>query len=271
MQVTFKTLTGLSFEIECNSVFTVANIKKQISFEKGESDFPLERMSLIYDGKKRPDNETFEDLNFDPKKFIVVMIDRTELAPPVAENSGLARNIEPVSSNMASAAADISATTEFTAASNETDITVELGDRDENPFDFMRDHPDFGRFRELVRAQPSLIPWMLEQMTAVKPDMLGLLSANTDGFLALLEDRQPAGQDVEENNPQPTQQEQVQSQTMELTEPERESVERLMSLGFSETEAIEAFIACEKNEMLAANYLFDRRNVDTNATTGAEN
>ncbi|KAI1718905.1 XPC-binding domain-containing protein [Ditylenchus destructor] len=270
MQVSFKTLTGLSFQIDCNNESTVANIKKQISFEKGESDFPLERVTLIYDGKKRSDDETFEDLNFDPKKYIVVMIDRKELGPAVAENSGLTPNIEPGCYIMSNATADMSAATEFTAGSNETDISVELGDRDENPFDFMRDHPDFGRFRDLVRAQPSLIPWMLQQMTAVKPDLLNMLSVNPDGFLALLEDKQPA-QDVDDNNPQPTQQEEVQSQTMELTETEREAVERLMSLGFSETEAIEAFIACEKNEMLAANYLFDRRNVDTNATTGAKN
>lgn len=51
---------------------------------------------------------------------------------------------------MSNATADMSAATEFTAGSNETDISVELGDRDENPFDFMRDHPDFGRFRDLV-------------------------------------------------------------------------------------------------------------------------
>lgn len=72
---------------------------------------------------------------------------------------------------------------------------------------------------------------MLQQMTAVKPDLLNMLSVNPDGFLALLEDKQPA-QDVDDNNPQPTQQEEVQSQTMELTETEREAVERV-SITFS--------------------------------------
>ena len=46
-------------------------------------------------------------------------------------------------------------------------------------------------------------------------------------------------------------------QQIAITEEERAAIERLAALGFDFELAAEAFFACEKNEEMAANYLFD--------------
>jgi UV excision repair protein RAD23 len=45
--------------------------------------------------------------------------------------------------------------------------------------------------------------------------------------------------------------------TVHITPEEEEAVSRLASLGFDRNLALEAYFACDKNEEMAANYLFD--------------
>jgi len=42
-----------------------------------------------------------------------------------------------------------------------------------------------------------------------------------------------------------------------VTKEEKDSIDRLVSLGFTKQQAIEAFLACDRNEGLAANFLLE--------------
>jgi UV excision repair protein RAD23 len=117
--------------------------------------------------------------------------------------------------------------------------------------DFLRNNPQFQRLRSLVQQQPQMLEPILAQVGSGNPALAELIQRNPEQFLELL------GEDEDEEGgaagglPPGT-------HAIPVTEAEREAIERLCRLGFSRDDVIQAYFACDKNEELAANFLFDQ-------------
>ncbi|KAI8990095.1 ubiquitin family-domain-containing protein [Pilobolus umbonatus] len=123
-----------------------------------------------------------------------------------------------------------------------------------NPdFSNLRNTPHFQQIRQLVQTNPSLLQPFLHQLGQSNPELLRSINADPNGFLqALLE-----GVEEEEEGSPPSG-----ASMIQVTQEEKDAIDRLVNLGFDRGSAIEAFIACDKNEEMAANYLFEHGGED---------
>ncbi|TVY50350.1 UV excision repair protein rhp23, partial [Lachnellula cervina] len=113
--------------------------------------------------------------------------------------------------------------------------------------DFLRNNPQFQQLRQVVQQQPQMLEPILQQVGAGNPQLAALIGQHPEQFLQLL------SEDGENDAPLPPG-----AQAVQVTEEEREAIERLCRLGFPRDQAIQAYFACDKNEELAANFLFDQ-------------
>ena len=150
--------------------------------------------------------------------------------------------------------------------------------------DFLRANPQFQQLRQIVQSQPHMLEPILQQLGHGNPPVAALIGQNPEQFLSLLTEN------VEGDTPLPPG-----AQEISVTEEEREAIERvshppspqmilfrnlhpcvlhdlqnrqlttspllsnqLCRLGFERDLVIQAYFACDKNEELAANFLFDQ-------------
>ena len=124
-----------------------------------------------------------------------------------------------------------------------------------NPLEFLRSQPQFQQLRDLLKSDSTALQPILEQIRQSNPDLFELISSNREAFMRLINDPSsgpsapsapsaPAGP----HGPGPHQ--------IAVTQTDMQAITRLKDLGFTEHRAAEAYFACEKNEELAANFLF---------------
>jgi UV excision repair protein RAD23 len=125
-----------------------------------------------------------------------------------------------------------------------------------DPLAFLRADPQFNQIRALVQQRPEVLPPLLQQLQQQNPELLAIINQNQEAFLALLNEpvgAVPGGGDGGAPPGEGAPGERV----IQVTPEERASIERLVALGFSPAECIQALRACDGNEALAANLLLN--------------
>ncbi|GAA5936430.1 Rad23p [Sporobolomyces koalae] len=130
----------------------------------------------------------------------------------------------------------------------------------------LRSTPIFAQLRTLVQQNPALLQPFLQQLGASNPELLTLIERNQSEFVQFLQEGAEGASDEdmeamfggegEEGGPMIGEDG---SQYVQVTEQEKESIERLVAMGFDRQMAITAFLACDRNEELAANYLLENQ------------
>lgn len=120
--------------------------------------------------------------------------------------------------------------------------------------------PLFNRIRQIIASDPQMILPILRQLGKVNPKLFQYFTNNQDQLFRLLgEDTGSSSLDETAQNPQSGSQWSAENDpsVVYITNEDNAAIERLSALGFERSLAIEAFFACDKNEELAANYLFN--------------
>ena len=128
----------------------------------------------------------------------------------------------------------------------------------------LRNNPQIQQLRQLVEQNPALAQPLIQQIASSNPAIAQALAQNPEALLELF-----GAEGIEEDHIPPG------AQVISVTEEERAAIERvryfnlnffelgiddsnqLEALGFPRQAVIEAYLACDKNEELAANYLFE--------------
>ncbi|XP_021757047.1 ubiquitin receptor RAD23b-like [Chenopodium quinoa] len=118
--------------------------------------------------------------------------------------------------------------------------------------DFLRNNQQFQALRNMVQTNPQILQPMLQELGKQNPELLRLIQDHHAEFLQLL--NEPLDGSEGDIFDQP---EQDLPHAISVTQEEQEAIERLETMGFDRALVIEAFLACDRSEELAINYLLE--------------
>uniref|UniRef100_A0A5B7A2N1 Ubiquitin receptor RAD23 n=1 Tax=Davidia involucrata TaxID=16924 RepID=A0A5B7A2N1_DAVIN len=118
--------------------------------------------------------------------------------------------------------------------------------------DFLRNNQQFLALRSMVQANPQILQPMLQELGKQNPQLLRLIQEHHAEFLQLINEPLEGSEGDLFDQP-----EQDMPHAISVTPAEQEAIERLEAMGFDRALVIEAFLACDRNEELAVNYLLE--------------
>jgi UV excision repair protein RAD23 len=127
----------------------------------------------------------------------------------------------------------------------------------------LQNNEQFRQLLQVLQHQPELLQPLLAQMGQSNPQLLEIINNNPEQFMNLLlqgeggDDGDLMDEDDDGGDEEGEGQLPPGAQVIHVTVEEREAIERLVALGFPREVAIQAYFACDKNEELAANFLFE--------------
>lgn len=147
-----------------------------------------------------------------------------------------------------------------------------------NPLSFLLEQPQFQQMRQAVQQNPSLLHNLMQQIGVSNPQLLQLISDNQEAFLQMLNEptdspARTAGAGAAASagsNVSPAAAAAAVAGlgagsnienlfgTAEITQQDKEAIDRLKALGFPEYLVVQAYFACDKNENMAANFLLSQ-------------
>ena len=134
----------------------------------------------------------------------------------------------------------------------------------------------------VCKDNPSALAELLQSIQQTNPELMDLINAHEDEFKAYLEEpinendyrifqrfKQNMGDGGDDQEDDGHEHGQIR---LNLSPEEQAAIQRLKDLGnFEEADVVQAYLACEKNEELAANYLFEQKMRDDDEMFGGQN
>jgi UV excision repair protein RAD23 len=282
MKVTVKTISAGVINLEVPEPGKIRDVKEAIHAEKGDAFF-VEGLKVIFAGKVLGDDETLVEKNFKEGDFLVVMASKgkpkaaakpeepkKEEAKPEATSSSVAESKPETTTSSSTTTETPAPTSESTTTAATTTTTAadtsaadaptsgDTGNSDDSdapktlsadsPLAFLLENRQFMELRRIIHGQPRLLPSLLQHLAQQNPDLVQLLNSNQEDFYILL--NQPLGGMPSMAPPQ-------QPAGLQLSPEENAAIGRLCDLGFDRAMATQAYFACDKNENMAANWLFE--------------
>ncbi|CAF0785012.1 unnamed protein product [Didymodactylos carnosus] len=111
--------------------------------------------------------------------------------------------------------------------------------------------PQFQALRNLIQQNPDQLQTLMQTLQQTQPELFQLIEQRPQEFLELLNQADPEGDDDQDLQAGPT----AGAVTITLSPQDQAAINRLQDMGFERNQVIEAFLACDRNEEMAANYL----------------
>ncbi|CCF58207.1 hypothetical protein KAFR_0E00530 [Kazachstania africana CBS 2517] len=117
---------------------------------------------------------------------------------------------------------------------------------------------DLLALRQVVSGNPEALAPLLESLSTRYPQLREQIMANPEVFISMLLDAVGDNLNAMENITEPVENaEPTEAPSLDLTEDDEQAISRLCELGFERTLVIQVYFACDKNEEIAANMLFN--------------